>query len=238
MTQNFSNLLRTVALNFWTQILKPLTVAAVIMCPLRSAVADWNWVPSGSMKPTILVGDLVFVNKLAYDLKVPFTVKHLAQWSNPQHEDIVVFFSPEDQIRLVKRVIGCPGDSIAMRQGELYRNGTKIAVEPSDTQKFQHETTEDSTSLLFKEHGDTVTHWTMTLPHRWAPRTLKPFVVPEGQYFMMGDSRDNSHDSRFFGFVDRNLIVGKAERVLVSLDKNHGFVPRLTRFLSTLYPGV
>src|SRR5580692_12543008 len=91
---------------------KPLLIMLLVLFVLRSAVADWNDVPTGSMKPTIMEGDRVFVNKLAYDLKVPFTTWHLAEWGNPKRGDIVVFFSPKDGMRLVKRVIGLPGDTV------------------------------------------------------------------------------------------------------------------------------
>ncbi|MCF7761763.1 MAG: signal peptidase I, partial [Cephaloticoccus sp.] len=103
--------------------LKPLAIILLIGSPLRSAVIDWNWVPTGSMKPTIVEGDLVLVNKLAYDLKVPFTTHHLASWADPARGDIVVCYSPADGKRLVKRVVGLPGDSIELRNETLIVNG-------------------------------------------------------------------------------------------------------------------
>ena len=99
---------RSRARRWWQQEIRPLLILALILFSIRSSLADWNDVPSGSMQPTILVGDRIFVNKLAYDLKVPFTTWHLAQWSNPQRGDIVVFYSPQDGTRLVKRVVGLP----------------------------------------------------------------------------------------------------------------------------------
>lgn len=93
---------------FWKEWVKPFLVIALIVGSVRSAVADWNHVPTGSMKPTILEGDRVIVNKLAYDLKVPFTTWHLAEWGNPARGDIVVFFAPNDGTRMVKRVVGLP----------------------------------------------------------------------------------------------------------------------------------
>src|ERR1700761_6186787 len=101
---------------------KPMLIIACVLFAMRSAVADWNDVPTGSMKPTIMEGDRIFVNKLAYDLKVPFTTWHLAQWDNPKRGDIVVFFSPADGERLVKRVIGLPGDRIELRNDQLFVN--------------------------------------------------------------------------------------------------------------------
>src|SRR4030095_3166198 len=99
----------------WREWIRPALVAAAIVLPLKSAVADWNWVPSGSMKPTILEGDLVLVNKLAYDLRVPFTLWRAAEWGNPGRDYIVVCFSPHDGVRLVKRIVAVPGDTIEMR---------------------------------------------------------------------------------------------------------------------------
>ena len=80
-----------------------------VVIPVKSSLADWNWVPTGSMNPTILEGDLIYVDKLAYDLRFPLTFYRLAEWSTPETGDIVVCFSPEDQTRLVKRIIAVPG---------------------------------------------------------------------------------------------------------------------------------
>lgn len=232
--------LRSMVRKFWDLDVRSLVLIVLVMMPLRSAVADWNWVPTGSMKPTILEGDMVFVNKLAYDLKVPFMLRRLAQWSTPKHEDIVVFFSPKDHKRLVKRVVGCPGDQIELRNNVVFRNGVSLASDLWATQpegSVATEIFEDPQPFLFKERGETESHWTLTLPNRAAMRNFGPIVVPAGQYFMMGDSRDNSHDSRFFGCVDQKLIVGKAEGILLSFNKNHTFLPRVGRFLSSLYNG-
>src|SRR5436853_4206732 len=111
--------LRRATQYLWREWVRPLGLVAIIVFPLKSALADWNWVPTGSMKPTILEGDLVLVNKLAYDFKVPFTLWRIARWGEPKRGDIVVFFSPKDGTRLVKRVIGMPGDTLAMRNNTL-----------------------------------------------------------------------------------------------------------------------
>ena len=103
--------------------IKVFLVMILIISSLRSALADWNDVPTGSMKPTIQEGDRVVVNKLAYDLKVPFTMIELAKWGDPKRGDIVVLFSPEDGVRLVKRVVAVPGDRIEMRNEQLFVNG-------------------------------------------------------------------------------------------------------------------
>src|SRR5258707_10118683 len=118
----------------WTTFLrkeaKPLLITLLVLFAFRSSLADWNDVPTGSMKPTIVEGDRVFVNKLAYDLKVPFTTWHIAEWSNPQRGDIVVFYSPHDGKRLVKRVVGLPGDSLELRNDGLILNGEPVEYKP------------------------------------------------------------------------------------------------------------
>src|SRR5215469_2800555 len=124
--------LRSRARRWWRREIRPLLILAVVLCSIRSSLADWNDVPSGSMQPTILVGDRIFVNKLAYDLKVPFTTWHLAEWSNPQRGDIVVFFSPYDGTRLVKRVVGLPGDTVELRNDQLVINGKTLSYKPVD----------------------------------------------------------------------------------------------------------
>src|SRR5256885_2242669 len=118
--------LRARALRLWRKEIRPMLILAAILFSIRSSLADWNDVPTGSMKPTILEGDRVYVNKVAYDLKVPFTTLHLAQWDNPKRGEIVVFYSPHDGKRLVKRVIGVPGDTIELRHDSLLLNGNAV----------------------------------------------------------------------------------------------------------------
>src|SRR5580765_3137659 len=121
---------RARARHYWRKEIRPLLILAVILFAVRSSLADWNDVPSGSMRPTILEGDRILVNKLAYDLKVPFTTWHIAEWSNPQRGDIAVFYSPHDGKRLVKRVIGLPGDTIELRDSALVINGEPVTYQP------------------------------------------------------------------------------------------------------------
>ncbi len=116
----------------WRDTVRPILVILVVLGSFRSAVADWNDVPTGSMKPTILEGDRIFVNKLAYDLKVPFTKWRLLAWAGPRRGDVVICFSPADGTRLVKRVIGLPGDRIELRNNLLLINGTAATYRPID----------------------------------------------------------------------------------------------------------
>jgi signal peptidase I len=222
--------LKTHARRFWREWLRPFALLFLVVAPLRSAVVDWNWVPTGSMKPTILEGDMVLVNKLAYDLHVPFTKQRIATWANPARGDIAVCFSPTDGTRLVKRVIGLPGDVIESRNDVLYVNGVPQRYSLADVTPFRDEVTEDTSPVLAIEHLDARDHYILALPNRPAVRSFGPITVPADQYFMMGDSRDNSHDSRFFGPVARGEIVGEAKAVLVSFDRSRYLLPRLSRF--------
>src|SRR5579863_8085829 len=122
----------------WNQFLRtearPLLITGLVLFAIRSAVADWNDVPTGSMKPTILEGDRIFVNKLAYDLRVPFVGWRLIHWADPQRGDVVVFNSPADGTRLVKRVVGLPGDVIQLVANQVWVNGKPAVYLPLDEQ--------------------------------------------------------------------------------------------------------
>jgi len=202
----------------------------IIVSSMRSALADWNDVPTGSMKPTIEVGDRVVVNKLAYDLKVPFTTIEVLKWSDPRRGDIVVLFSPVDGTRLVKRVVAIPGDRVAMYNNQLYVNGK--AARWSELR-----TTDDPEQGLTLVTDETIlgrTHKVMLTPQVPAVRSFAPTVVPKDHYFVLGDNRDNSNDSRFIGFIERRRIVGRATAVAFSLDRSNHFVPRMNRFFKKL----
>ena len=227
--------LRLRARNFWHQELRPLLILALILFSIRSSLADWNDVPSGSMRPTILEGDRIFVNKLAYDLKVPFTTLHLAEWSNPQRGDIIVFFSPHDEKRLVKRVVGLPGDTLELRNNALAINGQPVEYKTISEELLRDIPAADRAGRVFaNEQLPGQTHavaGNQTLP---AMRSFAPYRVPEGQYFMMGDNRDDSFDSRYWGTVERKRIVGRATAVVMSLDKENYWLPRSHRFFTSL----
>ncbi|HLH57349.1 MAG TPA: signal peptidase I [Verrucomicrobiae bacterium] len=222
------------ARRWWRRELRPLLGIALVVFSIRSSLADWNDVPSGSMKPTILEGDRVWVNKLAYDLKVPFTTWHLAQWGNPNRGDIVVFYSPYDGKRLVKRVIGLPGDTLELRNNHLILNGAPVSYEPYDGQMgYLSENDRQSHSYATEQlpgHAHAVASWPMVA----ARRDFGPFVVPQGHYFMMGDNRDDSFDSRYYGPVERSRIVGRATMAVLSVDRNKYWLPRWHRFFTGL----
>ncbi len=223
------------AIQLWREWVKPLAIIIIVCTSFRSAIADWNDVPTGSMKPTILEGDRILVNRLAYGLKVPYTTWHLLQWSEPKAGEIVVCYSPANGDRLVKRVVGVPGDQLEMRNNVLFINGEPLHYDRLDEELIQQIKPEAIPRHQFAaetlgEH----THATMITPNVRSPRTFKPIVVPEGQYFMMGDNRDNSADSRSFGFVKRSQILGRSSRVALSLDPDCWYWPRWDRTLREL----
>jgi signal peptidase I len=218
---------------------RSLLFVVLIVLSFRSSIADWNDVPSGSMKPNILEGDRIYVNKLAYDLKVPFTTWHLAAWDNPSRGEVVIFYSPADGIRLVKRVIGVPGDVIELRRNRLFINGKAADYQPLGADLQGEISKEIGPEALGKEFAEetlgSIKHPMMKNPLRPSDhQSFGPVTVPDGKYFMMGDNRDNSNDSRFIGFVDRSQVVGRASRVVVSVDPQHSFKPRWERFFQAL----
>ena len=218
----------------WIRNNRGLIVFLLCFGLFRTAVADWNPIPSGSMRPTLLEGDVVLVNRLAYDIKLPLTNTVLLHLSDPKRGDIVTFSSPKDGIRLIKRIIGLPGDRVEMREEVLYINGAR--AEYSDAQHLL-EHMEDGNAVsatLLKENLGDATHRMQVLSSIQARDTFGPLVVPNGHYLMLGDNRDHSADSRYFGFVPENLLIGKADRILVSAAIKDNWMPRLDRFGSRL----
>lgn len=212
-----------------------LAVAVLVVVSFRSAIADWYDIPSGSMEPTILVGDRIFVNKLAYDLKVPFTTYRLVAWKHPKRGDVVVFSSPVDRARLIKRIAGVPGDVIAMRNNRLFVNGQSAVYDPlSEEICNQIEAERQPFHQFFVENMSGASHPVMMTPSQPAIHTFGPDVVPEGYYFMLGDNRDNSGDSRYWGYVAKHQIEGQALGVALSLDRTHYIRPRWHRFFQSL----
>jgi len=207
-----------------------------LMCVFRSAWADWMVVPTGSMNPTIIEGDRVLVDKHAFGLRVPFTRTHLTRGDDPSRGDIVVFDSPADGTTLIKRVAAIPGDTIALDGERLIVNGTTARYATTDGSAIAGlpARTRAAAPQALLESGLAPPHRILLLPGRPAPSTMAPVTVPDGMYFMLGDNRDNSADSRYIGFVPRERIVGRARRVVLSLDPDDHYLPRLSRTLQTL----
>jgi signal peptidase I len=200
----------------------------------RTAVADWNPIPSGSMRPTILEGDVVLVNRLAYDLKLPLTDIALATLGEPRRGDVVTFSSPKDGTRLIKRLVALPGDIVAMKDEVLFINNVAAQYTAAT---FVSEPVGNGFHLQAARTTEQVagsSRSVQILSGVAAKRSFGPIVVPAGHYFMLGDNRDNSEDSRFIGFVPRRLIIGRAGRILVSADITGHWLPRLERTLSAL----
>lgn len=197
----------------------------VLMLVFRSAVADWSDVPTGSMKPTILEGDRILINKMAYDLRLPFTHVSLLKRADPERGDIVIFDSTVADKRLVKRVIGLPGDTVALQNNELFINGQKISMQALARHDY---------GQLHQVQMNGNSHRIATTNSGAAWSSFPAVVVPAGHYLVLGDNRDNSADSRFIGFVPRNEIVGRARTVVLSVDPENYYFPRTERFGKTL----
>lgn len=219
----------------WKEWWKTIAIIVFVIIPLKSSIADWNWVPSGSMNPTILEGDLVYINKLAYNLRFPLTFYRLAKWAVPHRGDIVICFSPEDKTRLVKRVIGLPGDTLEMKANVLFINGKPMSYSKTDTDYASRlQTALRARSVFATEDLDGFKHTVMSVPSLPAKRNFGPVIVPQDSYFVMGDNRDMSRDSRYFGFIKSDAIIGRATRIIVSFDKTDWYQPRLTRTFTPL----
>ena len=198
-----------------------------LMLFFRCSVADWNTVPTGSMKPTIQEGDRILVNKLAYDAKLPLIDTPLININAPKRGDVIVFNSPTTGIRLVKRLIGLPGDVIAMQNNVLYINGKKLNYSASN-EHSQNNTNDLIVSELLESKTHSVKWQSTKINHA---NSFPPTTVPKGHYFFMGD---DSADSRFFGFVRHKLLIGRAEKVVMSLNPDNFYLPRKERFFIDL----
>lgn len=171
---------------------------------LRSFVVEPFQIPSSSMVPTLKVGDFILVNKWAYGLRLPVLRTKFFDVDNPQRGDVIVFFPPHENRYFIKRLIGLPGDEIRVLNGVLYINGKKMQ------QELLPDEADSPRSVIMQEELGDVSH---LIQKRTTPTQLSQnfyAVVPAGQYFMMGDNRDNSSDSRVWGTVPEDRIVGRA----------------------------
>jgi signal peptidase I len=227
--------MKAVLVKLWQGWGKSVLIIVAVMTGFRSAVADWNDVPTGSMKPTILEGDRILVDKLAYDLRVPWFGWSLKRLAEPARGEIVVLYSPQDGVRLVKRVVGVPGDTIELDDNRLIVNGEESEYSALDRDVIDQLAPAQRQQHVFaKENLTGRLHAVMSTPNRPSARSFGPVTVPDGQFLVMGDNRDESNDSRFFGFVPRGSIVGRASTVMLSLDPDHSYLPRWHRFWRSL----
>lgn len=202
---------------------------AILSCIVffKSAIADLSSISGASMLPTLLDGDKVWVNKLAYDVKIPFTEISLTKLSDPRQGDIVIVDSKMANKRLIKRIIGVPQDTIYMQNNALVINGVAIDYDILSSK---------DNSTIIKEHLPHRTHQAR-LSQRFLNRNSRsygPVIVPADAYFVLGDNRDNSADSRIYSFIPRGEIIGRSSSVVFSLDGDNYYLPRTERFLTEL----
>lgn len=228
----------------WGEWIRPLGQILLIVMTVRLVAVDWFDVPTGSMEPTIMVGDRILVHKWVYGVRVPFSKESwIVQWGRANRGDIVVCYSPDqgDEVRLVKRLVAEGGDTIEMRDGRLIVNGTPAEYTDADpsVSKFI-DPVEASKFEFFTEAFEGDQHAVMFENNAQSIRTFEQVTVPEDHYVVIGDNRDNSKDSRQWntpqnewgvkiGFIHKDRIHGRAFAVAFSLDKSNLYIPRLTR---------
>jgi len=197
---------------------KSLAAGFALFLFVRAFILQTWVITSGSMESTLLTGDLLVLNKVAYGAQIPGTEKRLPGYADIEHGDVVVFRAQHDTLDVIKRIIGMPGDTLEMRNKVLYRNGVKL--EERYVQWSDPDGKSDGTSSHFIWQRDRVMADSAArsayVPTRdnWGP-----IVVPPDSLFMMGDNRDDSLDSRFWGFLDQKRVKGKAEVVYFSYDR-------------------
>jgi signal peptidase I len=219
----------------WIRQNRSFLVLLLLFGLFRTAIADWNPIPSGSMRPNLLEGDVVFVNRLAYNVKVPLTDTVLARTADPRRGDVVTFSSPLDGVRLIKRLVALPGDAVEMRAKALIINGQAARYEALDTVLEPAGPVGVLVATHMKETTAREQHQIQWLAGVTAKDNWGPMTIPPDQFLMLGDNRDNSADSRYIGLVPRQLLIGRAERILVSADILEKWQPRFERFGRSLY---
>jgi len=195
----------------------------LIVLLLRSFLVEPFRIPSGSMMPTLLIGDFILVNKFSYGIRLPVLNDKVIEIGEPQRGDIVVFrFPKQPSVDYIKRVIGLPGDRIAYFDKKLYVNGQPVSQASMGHYQGVGQGANMTGAELLEEDLTGVKH--SILINRGAPTVEDVFVVPQGQYFVMGDNRDNSNDSRYWGTVPEANLVGKAFFIWMNWDWENGGV--------------
>lgn len=181
----------------------------LIVFVIRSFIVEPFKIPSGSMMPTLLAGDFILVNKFSYGLRMPILNHTMIPVGKPQRGDVFVFhYPPDPSIDYIKRVIGLPGDKILYQDRVLYVNGQKITTESLGDYPYESQGMNYINATRLKEHLAERQHDILIDPE--LPSKDAEVIVPEGHYFALGDNRDNSRDSRYWGFVPEQNLVGKA----------------------------
>lgn len=203
----------------WLDVFKELVIVVVLICSLRWAVAEPFLVPSGSMIPSLLIKDYIFVTKFSYGLRVPFSKMWLFGPVIPQRGDVVVFRAKDDDFYfMVKRVVGLPGDRLQMVQKDD-REYLSVNGELLETLEFSGET-EDDDFARYIEKMDSKGHLIQYSTGSSSEQERPEYVVPEGHIFMMGDNRDRSSDSRVWGPLPVENILGKAQFIWMSCEED------------------
>jgi signal peptidase I len=199
----------------WT---KSILVALLVWFFLRTFLVEAFRIPSGSMENTLLIGDFLFVNKALYGSEVPIIGTRLPAVREPRRNDILVFDSVEDKgLKVVKRLIGMPGDTLSMENGELFRNGERVN-EPYVVHTDATRTEDPIQRAKMREWQ--LPHLVKRDPAKYQPDLQEwgPIVVPPDSFFMMGDNRDSSYDGRYWGFLPRKNVRGRPLVVYFSYD--------------------
>jgi signal peptidase I len=190
----------------------------------RTAVADWSPVPSSSMEPTIFPGDVVLVNKMILGPAIPFTESRLFSTGEPERGDIITFFPPGMDVQYVKRVIGVPGDRIRTDGLRLYVNDQLLPIAGVEVDNRKRQITSGE---MINDHE----HQIKVQSDRQIVQLTDVITVPAASYFVMGDFRNNSEDSRYWGFVPEENIIGKVSRLLLSTAQERSFFTSLGQAL-------
>jgi signal peptidase I len=205
----------------WIEYCKSFFPVILAVLLLRSFLVEPFRIPSGSMMPTLLVGDFILVNKFDYGIRLPVLNTKIIDIGEPKRGDVVVFRYPKDpSVDYIKRVVGLPGDRIGYYNKILHINGKPIAQVPAGVYVGKGSGVSMSGAGERQEQLGDVQHQILVMPR--TPGLEGEFVVPENEYFVMGDNRDNSNDSRYWGTVPEENLVGKAFRVWMNWDSANG----------------
>lgn len=241
---------------FWTEGIGSFAIAICVALFFRWIFVEAYVIPSGSMLPSLLINDHIFVSKASYGVRVPFSKKWLMKFRGPDRGEVAVFKNPENDLFYIKRVVGLPGDKVYYENGNLYVNDELVEKSVPETRKsdwnwLRSRDFERSNAGPMENYA----HWeerlgdhtySVLIPKDSFDGEMGPFEVPENHYFVMGDNRVNSEDSRFmkeeFRYIPYENLIGKAMFVWLSCEKTLGVIPicnpltiRGTRFFHTVH---